>query len=156
MATEKQYAFFQSLYAEESQRATLLADHAKNNLGLATLYSAFILFVVEKPGPSVTIYSKWIFIAAVICMLGAFLLSLWATQISTYEAITEPADVLKSYKDNPPTDDEFFDDRIADYTVACEKNSLVNDRKANQLLVARYFLLAGITLHAIYFIVRFR
>jgi hypothetical protein len=155
MATEKQYAFFQSLYLEESERASVLADHAKNNLGLATFYSAFILFVVEKPGPTVTSYSKWIFIAAVVCMLGAFLLSLWATQISVYEAITEPADVLAAYEDSPPTDEDFFDDRIADYTVAYEKNSLVNDRKANELLVARYFLLAGIALHATYFIVRF-
>ena len=155
MATEKQYAFFQSLYSEESQRAGVLGDHAKNNLSLATFYSAFILFVVEKPGPAITSYGKWTFIAAVVCMLGAFLLSLWATQISIYEAIAEPADVIASYEDNPPTDDDFFDDRIADYAVAYEKNSLVNDRKANELLVARYFLLAGITLHATYFIIRF-
>jgi hypothetical protein len=153
MATEQQFAFFKSLYDEESKRAQELHDHAKNNLGLATLYSAFILFVVEKLRPD-TACSTAIFVSTVLCMLAAFLLSLWATQISIYEAVNEPADVLSEFGDIPPTDEEFFDNRIADYTVAYERDSLVNDRKAIQLLVARYFLLVGIALHACYFIVR--
>ena len=153
MATEKQLEFFKSLYDEEGKRGQELHEHAKNNLGLATLYSAFILFVVEKLRPDTTC-SKAIFIATVLCMLAAFLLSLWATQISIYEAVNEPADVLAGYGERPPKDEDFFDDRIADYTVAYERDSLVNDRKANQLLVARYFLLAGIALHACYFLVR--
>jgi hypothetical protein len=152
MATEKQFAFFKSLYDEECKRGEELHDHAKNNLGLVTLYSAFILFVIEKLRPESTC-SKLIFVATILCMLAAFLLSLWATQISIYEAVNEPADILEELGDSQPDDEDFFDDRIADYTVAYERDSEVNDKKANQLLVARYFLLVGIALHACYFIV---
>jgi hypothetical protein len=153
MASEQQFEFFKSLYEAESRRAGVLAEHAKNNLGLATLYSAFILFVVEKQ-IVVTSLSKALFIATVLCMLMAFLLSLWATQVANYEACTVPKDVFAFYGDKPPTDEEFFDDRIVDYSVASERNSLVNDKKARQLLFARYFLLLGVTLHASYFVAR--
>jgi hypothetical protein len=153
MATENQCAFFKSLYDEESQRANLLAEHAKNNLGLSTLYSAFMLFVLEKE-KIFTSVSKGLFIAAVVSMLAAFLLSLWATQIAIYEGVTDPSDIFKEYGDEPPTDEDFFDDRIVDYSVAYDRNSIVNDKKAGQLLFARYFLLIGVALHASYFIVR--
>jgi hypothetical protein len=153
MATEKQLDFFRSLYEEESKRAELLGDHAKNNLSLATLYSAFIFFVAEKQ-PSQTILTKALFLAAVFSMLGAFLLSLWATQIANYEALADPKDILDRLGDAPPTDDDFFDDRIVDYTVAYGRNSDVNDKKAARLQFARYLLLAGIVFHAAYFFVR--
>ena len=153
MATEKQYAFFKDLYEEESKRTDELHEHAKNNLGLTTLYSAFVIFVVEKlkaDGP----VTRAAFFATIACMLVAFLLSLWATRVSVFEAVNVPADVLEEYGDDEPSDSDFFDDRIVDYTVAYERNAVVNNEKANQLIVARYCLLAGIALHAIYFAVR--
>ena len=82
VATEKQYAFFKSLYDEESERAKILTEHAKNNLGLTTLYSAFILFVVEKQVADIAWWGKLLFCSAILFMLGAFLLSLMATQIA--------------------------------------------------------------------------
>jgi hypothetical protein len=83
MATQKQFEFFRSVYDEEEKRADFLNDHAKNNLGLVTFYSAFIIFAVEKMRPNPGI-NTWLFVAAVLLMLAAFLLSLWATQISNY------------------------------------------------------------------------
>jgi len=154
VATEKQYAFFKSLYDEEGERAKILAEHAKNNLGLATLYSAFILFVVEKQVADIAWWAKLLFCSAVLFMLGAFLLSLMATQIAAYQIPNEPTDIIERLGNNPPSDDDFFDDRIIDYALACETNSSVNDRKADMLLYARYALLGGIALHASYFVAR--
>ena len=154
MATEKQYAFFKSLYDEESERAKILAEHAKNNLGLATLYSGFILFVVEKQVANIAWLGKFLFCGAILFMLGAFLLSLMATQIADYQIPNEPTDIVEGFGDDPPTDEDFFDDRVIDYALACETNSSVNDRKADMLLDARYLLLGGITLHASYFVAR--
>ena len=153
-ATEKQYEFFKSLYDDENERTKILAEHAKNNLGLATVYSAFIIFVMDKQTDHLTVVGKSLFVGAIIFMLAAFLLSLLATQISAFEAPTVPSDIFESYGDDPPTDEDFFDDRIVDYSVACERNSSVNDGKANLLLFARYLLLAGIAAHAAYFVVR--
>lgn len=154
MATENQYAFFKSLYDEENGRATILADHAKNNLGLATLYSAFILFVVEKQVANIGWSGKLLFCGAIVSMLGAFLLSLMATQIAAYQVPNEPTDIIEGFGDNPPTDEDFFDARIIEYALACEANSSVNDGKADMLRYARYLLLAGIALHASYFVAR--
>jgi hypothetical protein len=87
-------------------------------------------------------------------MLGSFLLSLFATKVSNYEAVNEPQDIIEQFGDAPMSDEEFFDLRIADYAVACERNSQVNDKKAFQLVVAAYLLLAGIALQACYLIIR--
>jgi hypothetical protein len=154
MATENQFAFFKSLYDEENERAKILGEHAKNNLGLATLYSAFILFVIEKQIADITWSGKLFFCGAILLMLGAFLLSLMATQIASYQIPNEPTDIIEAFGDNPPTDEEFFDDRIIEYALACETNSSVNDRKADTLRYARYLLLGGIALHASYFVDR--
>lgn len=153
MASEKQFEFFKFLYDEEEQRAHFLQEHAKNNLTLATLYSAFVIFVIEKLRPD-SAFSKSIFIATVVFMLLAFLLSLWGSQISNYEALTDPDDIIEEYGDEPPSDEEFFDNRIADISVAYRRNSLTNDKKAIQLQFARYCLLAGVAFHACYFIIR--
>ena len=67
VATKEQYAFFKSLYDEESERAKILAEHAKNNLGLATLYSAFILFVVEKQ-----VEWRYCILAMIVCAIGGY------------------------------------------------------------------------------------
>jgi hypothetical protein len=153
VATEKQFEFFKSLYAEETAREGQLQEHAKAYLSLATLYSAFVLFVVDKLKPD-SIANRSVFIAAIACMLGSFLLSLFATKVSNYEAVNEPQDIIEQFGDAPMSDEEFFDLRIADYAVACERNSQVNDKKAFQLVVAAYLLLAGIALQACYLIIR--
>jgi esterase/lipase superfamily enzyme len=153
MATEKQYAFFKYLYDEESARAKLLQEHAKIYLSLATLYSAFVLFVIEKLKPDSTL-TRGVFIGTVIAMLTSFLLSLLATKVSTYEGVNHPREIIDGFGDSPVTDEEFFDDRLADFTIAWERDSQVNDKKAALISIAGYALLAGISLHACYFIIR--
>lgn len=154
MATEKQYAFFKSLYDEESERIKILAEHAKNNLGLTTLYSAFVLFVIEKEASHIDLVGKVLFCGAIIFLLISFFLSLLATQIADYMVPSEPKEIIDAYGAKPPTDEEFFDARIVDYAIASETNSEVNDRKAGMLLYARYALLAGVGLHALFFVVQ--
>jgi hypothetical protein len=130
MATEKQYAFFKSLYDEENERTKILGEHAKNNLGLVAVYSAFILFVADKNADHLQAIGKSLFVAAVLFMLLAFLLSLVATQISVFCAVADPDQIFAAYGDEPPTDEEFFDDRIIDYSTAYERNSSVNDQNS--------------------------
>jgi hypothetical protein len=122
--------------------------------GLATLYSAFILFVVEKQAADIAWLGKLLFCSAILFMLGSFLLSLMATQIAAFQIPNEPTDIIEGFGDDPPTDEEFFDDRIIEYALACETNSSVNDRKADMLQYARYLLLGGIAMHASYFVAR--
>lgn len=153
MASEKQYQFFKSLYDEETARERQLHDQARNHLSLATLYSAFVLFVVDRLKPA-ALPEKLLFIFAIVCMLAAFVISLWATKVSDYEAVNDPRRVLDEFGNAPVSDEEFFDSRIADYVVAWERNSAVNDRKASRLKVAGYALLLGIMLQACYLALR--
>ncbi len=152
MATERQYSFFKTLYEEENERGKTLSEHAKNNLTLTTVYSAFVLL----PFKNIRISGeteKWIFICGVLLMILSILISLWATNIATYEAVTEPEKVLDKYGVHPPNDEDFFDDRIIDFSVAYRRNTAVNDAKASHLYLARYILLGGVALHATYVII---
>jgi hypothetical protein len=129
VATEKQYMFFKSLYDEQTARERQLHESARGYLSLATLYSAFILFVVDKMKPD-TGLARGLFFVAIACMLTAFLISLFATKVSDYEAVNDPHDILEEeFGDTPLSDEEFFDSRIADYTVACKRNADVNDKR---------------------------
>jgi hypothetical protein len=150
MATEKQYLFFKGLYDEENARQASLADRAKIYLSLITFYSAFVLFVAEKMKPDTPVL-KGVFIGTVGSMLVAFLLSLWSIRVSEYEIPDDPQDIIAGFGAAPPEDEDFFDDRIVDFAVACQRNVAVNDEKAGQLTGAGYLLLAGIFLHACYF-----
>lgn len=87
-------------------------------------------------------------------MLIAFLLSILAIGIYRYEMINRPKEIFETFGDDPPTNEEFFDDRIVDLTVACERNSSRNDRRAKLLFLASIFMLLGLFLHGVYFLMR--
>ncbi|THK36636.1 hypothetical protein EHS39_17675 [Ensifer sp. MPMI2T] len=122
-------------------------------MSIVTLYSAFILFLAKGIRSPLNSFEEVTFAVAVICMLVSFLLSLWATQIARFEGVTTGAKIIDNFGDRPPSDEEFFEDRIVDYTVAHERNALVNNAKARLLLVARLLLLMGVSFHAIFFLV---
>jgi hypothetical protein len=152
VATEKQYLFFKALYDEERLREASLADRAKTYLSLITFYSAFVLFATEHLKPDI-VSLRLILGCTIIALIAGFLLSLWSIRVSNYEATSDPRKILHGFRP-PPEDDEFFDHRIVDFTVAYERNRLVNDEKARQLSLAGYMLLIGIFLHTGYFFLK--
>jgi hypothetical protein len=164
MTTERQYDFYKLLYDEEIARGEQLRSQAKHYLSLATLYSAFVIFFVDKvlplieaenKHPSSVVAMKIVFLATICAMAASFLFSLLVVQVSTFEALTDPNDLIDQLKGNKAvTDKDFFDRRIADIAVAFERNTAVNDRKANFLQYAGYALLVGILLHATFFVIR--
>src|SRR4051812_23979983 len=119
MTTSAQFDFFKFLYEEEDERRKRLLDQAKNHLALATFYSAFILFVVEKLRPD-SLPSGLIFLAAAVSMVIAFLLSLLASAISPYEIANRPRNIIEGFGNDPPPDEVFYKSRILDFTVAIE------------------------------------
>lgn len=48
MATKEQYEIFKMLFDQEDKRYTNLIDRGKTFVSLATLYSGFITFTIEK------------------------------------------------------------------------------------------------------------
>jgi hypothetical protein len=93
MATGEQLDFFRSVYENEAKRTSDLRELAKNNLALATVYSAFIVFVIDKLRPD-SVPSKAMFVGALCFTLFSFLLSLWAGQIATFEEPSDPRSMV--------------------------------------------------------------
>lgn len=155
MATKEQYEAFKILFFDkEEQRATSLVDRGKTFISLATLYGAFITFTLEKINNK-TILSWSLFSCAVASMLASFLLSIWAIGfLSQYEDVNHPENIIKDLGNAPPTNEDFFDDRIIDLTAACMHNRRYNDQRATLLMWATIFLLLGLFLHGVYFLIK--
>jgi hypothetical protein len=153
MATEAQYAFFRFLYDEENAREKTINQYATALLSLITLYSGFVIFVVGELKTTTT-PMKAMFIATVVSMLSGFVATVWGTRMADFEAVNDPMDVIDQFDEVEATaDEDFFDKRIADFAVATNRNSQVNDKRAKALLFASYCLASGISCHAIFFMI---
>lgn len=73
-------------------------------------------------------------------------------QLSQHEAASDPDSVLSEYGDTPMQDDEFFDNRIADYATPAKSNAAVNNNEADWLVRATYCLGFGILFQALMFV----
>ncbi len=151
MATEKQVEFFKLVHQMERDRTTGLRETAKTYINLSSIYSAFIIFVAEKLRP-VDVSAKMIFSATIVSMLLAFLFSILVVHVANYQGLTNLRRIIENFGDQPPTDDDFFDDRIVDYAVACQRNLTVNNQKARFLSASGYLILIGLALHAAFFL----
>lgn len=151
MSSKEQYEVFKFIYDQEIARESTLLDRSKLYISLLTLYSGFVVFVVKDARPASTI--QWsIFAGAAILLAVAFLLSLRATYVANYEGVNNPEKIIEEELSLSPTDEEFFLRRIADLAVACNRNSKINDARADRLHVAGIFMFSGIVLHTVYFL----
>ena len=138
MATQNQYDFFRILYQEETDRYNELEARARLYFAIISFYMSAIAFkfsdlvgflqATRIPTAAPVFVATCMVISLTACVLGI--------QIRTYEGIAEPRDIIASFGTQPPSDTEFFDARIADYVIASERNSAVNDRVANYLSVS--------------------
>jgi hypothetical protein len=154
MATEKQYQFFLYLFELENARETQLNDYGKNAISIAAAYSGFVLFVAEKMKDALANPVVEILFASVLAfMLAGLLLAIWGTRLAVFQTLSDPNSVIEQFTDTAMSDEEFFDNRIADCTAAIDWNVEVNDSKAKKLAFSSYSLAAGIFLHAAFFAV---
>ncbi|WP_394885976.1 hypothetical protein ACG873_00395 (plasmid) [Mesorhizobium sp. AaZ16] len=145
MATERQYAFFKFLYEEENARENTINQYAKTLLSLITFYSGFVIFVADKMLATITLPMKVIFATTLASMLAAFATTVWGTRMADFEGVCDPED--------DESENLFLRKRIADFTVATTRNSGINNKRVKALLVASYFLAAGILSHAVFFMI---
>lgn len=152
MATKEQYEFFKLLYDVEEQRYGQLESRARFYFGGVSIFIAGILLKAPEVKASVAALGG----AWPLMLLGALLLAVTlvligiGTHIRTYEGIADGGSVVKAYGEKPPTNEDFFDDRIADLVVATARNSQVNNRVARVLAGAGYCLsLAFVALLAV-------
>jgi hypothetical protein len=142
VASKEQYEFFRFLYEEEERRYAQLESRAKLYLSVVALFLASLAFKMEDAQKSVAILNVpwWLVLVEAVVLAAALVFILSGALIRNFEGVADPEDVIASFKDAPPTNEEFFDDRIADFAVATNRNTSTNDR------AVRFLELAGVLL----------
>jgi len=147
VASEPVYKFFQALYDEESKRFEELESRARLYFSIASLYVGAIAFKFDDvikfvgraqvPAAVIVIDGAAFVVAVLFCVL--------AMQVRKYEGISDPDEILNAFdEEGVPSDDDFYDDRVVDYSVAIAKNSGVNNRVAGWLSVSGFSILLGV------------
>jgi hypothetical protein len=144
--TKDQYEFFRSLYDEEERTSLQLEGRAKVYLGII---SAFLAALIVKADDAKHMASSlgvpWTFLLLeAFPMTIALVIVLWALRIREFEAVNDGPELIEGYGDDWPHDEQFYEDRVADYAVASSINRGLNNVTAGQLSVASWFMAGGI------------
>lgn len=146
MATEIQYEIFKTAFDFEFVRYSQLNTRAKVLLSLETFVLATLILKIDSlltviarnPLPIV------LFLMTALLLFASLVTTALSLKIESFEGIFNPMDVITNFGDEPPSNAEFLDDRIAEIAVATEYNSEMNDRRANRVRLASVFLLCGL------------
>jgi hypothetical protein len=154
MPTKEQFDVFRFLFDQENEREKILIDRSKLYISLVTLYAGLLALAAKDAQPR-NVWQWSIFAIAVASLVLAFLMALWAANVTDYEGVNDPEEMIENeFKDKQPSNQAFLSERIVDLAVASNRNSRVNDGKAKKLFIAGVFMLVGIAVHSLYFLIR--
>lgn len=158
MATKDQYEFFGSLYEEEERTSLQLEGRAKVYLSVITAFLVALLLKADEVSRSAhTLGIPWWGMLVEALVLGASLLCVvFALRIRKFDAVADGVEIVEGYGEDQPEDEEFFEDRIADYAVASSRNREVNNQTASMLAWAGWLLVVGMLLLLVLFTLAFR
>ena len=145
MITKEQYEFFSGLY-EDAER-TYGQLEARGNLYLGII-AGFLATVLLKADGAVSSANSlgvpwWAVLVEALLFAGSLLFVLLALRIRSYEAVNDPQKIVDGWKGDGPSNEEFYEDRIADYVVAASRNAEINNQKATMLSVAGWLLVVA-------------
>ena len=150
MASKEQYEFFRQEYQEENVRNNELTKRAEIYLSIVSLFLTAVFFKVAD-------FFNWLhnkeIIKSITTIVLVFLILLLfsvaliliinSLRIGNYEGVCDIDAYLEINKDVYQDDEDFFENRIADYIVAVQRNEAINNKKAQALTYSRYFILMG-------------
>jgi hypothetical protein len=147
MATKNQYDACKAIYDEELKRYTELTDKGKMYLGVCTFFVGGSALKLNEVFANSPWWAYWTYALALAAFAAAFVFIVISLGVYPYETAFDPqVDFIDTLGPAPPTDEDFFDDRIADVAVACTRNVEQNEIRARHLQRASYALLAGVVL----------
>ena len=155
MVSEAVYKFFQTLHDEETKRFAEHESRARLYFSIASLYVGAIAFKFEdvvRLFASVRMPS-FLIAADGALFVVAILFCVLAMQKRNYEAIAAVEEVLAELQsESGLSDEQFFEYRLIDYSVATRRNADVNRRVATWLAVAGFSVLAGVAGQVLLFV----
>jgi len=148
MATKEQYEFFRSLYEDEERVYSQLEARAKFYFSIVSLFLAAILLKAKEVQESARALGVpwWLVLSEGLLLSGALLFVVFGVLIRRYEGVADPETIIKNFGDTAPTNEDFYDDRIADYTVAANRNAAANNNTARWLSLSGLFLTLAMVL----------
>lgn len=104
-----------------------------------------ILKAADAEAASKSLHIPWGFLLVeALPMTIALALILWALRIRSFEAPNDGAQLIMEYGENWPTQEQFYEDRVADFAYASSTNRSLNNQTANLLSWSSLFLAGGI------------
>lgn len=145
MATKEQYEYFKDRFGDELERKNALLRKTQLYFSVITVIASLIFTNLSKlDGLTSSIPSLKITLPVIFCILFLILVSLiYSVRMQNYS----PAINIDSYLDELPTTNEeqtnedFFDNRIAEFIAAIEINQETNNKKASFLKISEYGML---------------
>lgn len=154
MATKDQYEIFKSVYDEELNRCSALQTRSSLYLTVITFFLGAVAFKIDEAQKFMSQFGipTTLYLCMGLALLGALLCTVFGIRVRAYEGVFDPVEVLESFVEEPPSDEDFFDDRIVDFAGATKCNVALNNKVANLLQWAAYFLVAAVSLQLIIFL----
>jgi hypothetical protein len=150
MATKDQMDFFKDTYFDEEKRYEQLTRRGEIYFSIISILLSGILLklkdiadLYKEMQRCFRIIGFAFFVLAFLFLGIAFLYLAQALRIRSYQAIIDFKKFRDDLEDTPPSDEDFFDDRIVNYMYATEKNEAVNEKRANALSRSLIFILLG-------------
>jgi hypothetical protein len=154
MASQSQYDFFKLLYDEENLRYNQLEARAKFYITVQTLYLGAIAFKTSDINAVANLFQAplLLYIGVGFFLVLGLLFTVMGVRIRNFEGLANGRDIIEAFGPKPPQEGDFLRERLADFVVATERNSKVNDDIAKSLAISAWLLFAAIVLHFISFI----
>jgi len=156
MASIAQYQFFKELYAEENTRYNELTKKAEVYFSIVSLFLSAVLFKFNDVSSSIgKLHNVCLIIGLSISLIAvgiALLLLIYSLKIRKYEGTIDMEEYIGKNKTYYQEDGEFYEDRIADFIVAIDRNTETNNKRADLLTISTYFIVAGLLFLIAFFI----
>lgn len=155
MATEKQFEFFKFIYLQEEERHKELIERGKVYLAILTFYIGFLVSNFSSATDLTKQLTFWdiaklsILLFGVLLFIVAFVFVTMSLSIYKHEVFADPKEIIENFGETAPTDSDFYDDRIIEFSASTIKNRSINNSRAKKLKYATILMLLGITVHII-------
>jgi hypothetical protein len=146
--------YLQTLYSDEIKRETNLSDRARTFVSINSIMIGINAFKATDlvQTKSIIIEKDAIFIGTIF-FIGIYLISTVTCLISigmkSYEKLNEPTAIVSRLDQYNWSANRFHLDCMADYIIATNRNTKLNDVRAKWLRGATALMLFGITLECI-------
>ena len=156
MASKNQYEYFEARYAEELERMRDLQKKTQIYLSIISIISSIIFVKIYNYNDlivrdCISRILTCLFLADLLFVLVYLIKSM---RVQGYWVAFNPNNYLDEVPDDQPIyiDDDFYDNRVADFINAISENRKINSKKANSLKIAECGLISLVIIVLVLFI----